>query len=121
MTSNTYLNQFKDLDFTNEEQGSIFTPSLLWDTLTIDPIVLIIGKLFATKDVDNQTLIRAYTNIWKKDKLNSISLIRESASKRTEILNRGLWLFKDDWLALAPFDLNLNIQDYSFNTMNIWV
>ncbi|KAK8477237.1 hypothetical protein V6N13_043174 [Hibiscus sabdariffa] len=104
MASNTSLHQFEDLDFTNEEQSSIFTPSLSRDTHTINPIVFIIGKLFATKDVDNQTLIRAYTNIWKKDKLISISPIRanffrfqfETVTKHTEIMNRGPWLFKDD-------------------------
>ncbi|KAK9037415.1 hypothetical protein V6N11_022326 [Hibiscus sabdariffa] len=45
----------------------------------------------------------------------------DSASKCTEILNRGAWLFKDDWLALAPFDPALNAQDHAFNIMNVWV
>ncbi|KAK8504343.1 hypothetical protein V6N13_025021 [Hibiscus sabdariffa] len=36
-------------------------------------------------------------------------------------MNHGPWLFKDEWLALAHFDPTLNIQEYSFNTMNIWV
>ncbi|KAK8488733.1 hypothetical protein V6N11_068326 [Hibiscus sabdariffa] len=45
----------------------------------------------------------------------------ENASKCHEILNRGPWLFKDDWLALAPFDPTLNAQDHTFNAMNVWV
>ncbi|KAK8488720.1 hypothetical protein V6N13_130543 [Hibiscus sabdariffa] len=36
-------------------------------------------------------------------------------------MNRGPWLFKDDWLALAPFDPTFNAQDHTFNTMNVWV
>ncbi|KAK8593255.1 hypothetical protein V6N12_045338 [Hibiscus sabdariffa] len=75
MTSNIPQSQFEDLDLTQEEQGSIFTPSVVWDIPSIDPTVLLIGKLFATKDANNQLSIRAYTNISKKDKLISISPI----------------------------------------------
>ncbi|KAK8544860.1 hypothetical protein V6N13_057103 [Hibiscus sabdariffa] len=45
----------------------------------------------------------------------------EIESKCQEILNRGPWLFKDDWLAFSPFDHTLNVQDQIFNAMNVWV
>ncbi|KAK8639971.1 hypothetical protein V6N13_138337 [Hibiscus sabdariffa] len=129
MASNIPQSQFEDLDLTHEEQGSIFTPLVVWNILSIDPAVFLIGKLFATKDVDKRLFIRAYTNIWKKDHLISISPICakffrihfENASKCHEILNIGPWLFKDDWLALASFDPTLSAQNHTFNTMNVWV
>ncbi|KAK8567156.1 hypothetical protein V6N13_005068 [Hibiscus sabdariffa] len=104
MASNTFFTPLIDLDLTVEEQSSIFTPNVDWDIPTIDPTVLI-RKLFATKEIDNQTFLRAYSNIWKKDNLLSISHIGEiiyhvhfdNAAKCTEILNRGPWLFKNDW------------------------
>ncbi|KAK8505725.1 hypothetical protein V6N12_024708 [Hibiscus sabdariffa] len=117
------------IDLTQEEQSSIFTPSVAWDTSSIDPSVLLIGKLFATKEIDNQKFIHAFTFIWKMDQLISISPICanffrihfEIESKCYEILNRGPWLFKDDWLALAPFDLSSNVQDQTFNALNLLV
>ncbi|KAK8487991.1 hypothetical protein V6N11_075715 [Hibiscus sabdariffa] len=40
---------------------------------------------------------------------------------RNDILSRGPWTFKDDWLALAAFNPNYNIDDYTFFSMNVWV
>ncbi|KAK8690928.1 hypothetical protein V6N13_074453 [Hibiscus sabdariffa] len=128
MASNTSFTPFIDLDLTAEEQSFIFTPNVDWDIPTIDPAVLLIGKLFATKEIDNQLFLRAYFIIWKKDNLLSISHIGEklycihfdNAAKCTEILNRGPRLFKSDWFALAHFNPTLGIQDHVFNTMNVW-
>ncbi|KAK8500061.1 hypothetical protein V6N12_037921 [Hibiscus sabdariffa] len=65
----------------------------------------------------------------KKDNVISISVLKPnffriyfpSADTRNDILSRGPWTIKDSWLALAPFDPSLNIDEYSFNSMNIWV
>ncbi|KAK8492157.1 hypothetical protein V6N11_004973 [Hibiscus sabdariffa] len=40
---------------------------------------------------------------------------------QNDILSRGPWTFKDDWLALAAFNPNYNIDDYTFFSMNVWV
>ncbi|KAK8716155.1 hypothetical protein V6N13_043473 [Hibiscus sabdariffa] len=56
MASNIPQSQFEGLDLTHEEQDSIFTPSVVWDIPSIDLAVLLIGKLFATKDVDIRLL-----------------------------------------------------------------
>ncbi|KAL4324988.1 hypothetical protein GQ457_11G026400 [Hibiscus cannabinus] len=129
MASNVSFSLLTDLDLTVEEQSSIFTPSVDWDTPAIDPTELLIGKLFATKEVDNQLFLRTFSNIWKKDNLLSISHIGENiyrihfdnAAKCTEIFNRGPWLFKSDWLAIAHSNPNLDAQDHDFSTMNVWV
>ncbi|KAL4290640.1 hypothetical protein GQ457_18G000060 [Hibiscus cannabinus] len=129
MASNVSFSPLTDLDLTVEEQSSIFTPNVDWDTPAIDPAELLIGKLFATKEVDNQLFLRTFSNIWKKDNLLSISHIGENiyrihfdnAAKCTEIFNRGPWLFKSDWLAIAHSNPNLDAQDHDFSTMNVWV
>ncbi|KAL4271428.1 hypothetical protein GQ457_13G016010 [Hibiscus cannabinus] len=129
MASNVSFSPLTDLDLTIEEQSSIFTPNVDWDTPAIDPAELLIGKLFATKEVDNQLFLRTFSNIWKKDNLLSISHIGENiyrihfdnAAKCTEIFNRGPWLFKSDWLAIAHSNPNLDAQDHDFSTMNVWV
>ncbi|KAK8525338.1 hypothetical protein V6N12_014033 [Hibiscus sabdariffa] len=129
MASNISFTPLTDLDLTVEEQSSIFTPNVDWDTPAIDPAELLIGKLFATKEVDNQLFLRTFSNIWKKDNLLSISHIGENlyrihfdnAAKCTEIFNRGSWLFKSDLLAVAHFNPNLDAQDHVFSTMNVWV
>ncbi|KAK8592902.1 hypothetical protein V6N12_044995 [Hibiscus sabdariffa] len=87
MASNIPQSQFEGLDLTHEEQDSIFTPSVVWDIPSIDLAVLLIGKLFATKDVDIRLLF--------------YRIHFETESKCQEILDRGPWLFKDDWLVLA--------------------
>ncbi|KAK8584110.1 hypothetical protein V6N12_068360 [Hibiscus sabdariffa] len=111
MASNTPFTPLTNLDLTTEEKSSIFIPTVDWDIPTVDPAVLLIGKLFATKKIDNQIFLRAYSNIWKEDNLLSISHIGENlyrihfdnAAKCTEILNRGPWLFKNEWFSLAHF------------------
>ncbi|KAK8652749.1 hypothetical protein V6N13_126774 [Hibiscus sabdariffa] len=118
MASNISFTPLTDLDLTVEEQSSIFTQNVVWDIPAIDHAELLIGKLFATKEIDNQLFLRTFSNIWKKDNLLSISHISENlyrihfdnATKCTEILNRGPWLFKSDWFVLAHFNPNMDAQ-----------
>ncbi|KAK9001207.1 hypothetical protein V6N11_082995 [Hibiscus sabdariffa] len=66
---------------------------------------------------------------WKQEKLRSISILKPNhfriqfsdETKRNEILKQGPWTFKNEWLALVPFDLKLHIDEYIYKTMNIWV
>ncbi|KAL4273140.1 hypothetical protein GQ457_13G015820 [Hibiscus cannabinus] len=94
MASKSFLNQFNDLDFTNEEQGAIFIPTILWDSVTEDSHLTIIDTTvsnFLPKDI------------------------------RNDILARGPWTFKGDWLALAASNPDNSIDDYTFFTMNVWI
>ncbi|KAL4367786.1 hypothetical protein GQ457_05G024340 [Hibiscus cannabinus] len=40
---------------------------------------------------------------------------------RNDILSRGPWTFKGDWLALAALNPTYSIDDYTFSSMNIWI
>ncbi|KAK8485631.1 hypothetical protein V6N13_009363 [Hibiscus sabdariffa] len=42
MASNSFLNHLQDLDFTNEEQGMIYTPIIQWDSSNDDSTLLVI-------------------------------------------------------------------------------
>ncbi|KAK8488345.1 hypothetical protein V6N11_037839 [Hibiscus sabdariffa] len=83
MASNFFLNHLQDLDFTNEEQGVVFTPTIQWDASNDDSSLLIIGKMISSKPIDDNAV--------------------------------------DDWLALAAFNPNYSIDDYSLFSMNVWV
>ncbi|GMI86616.1 hypothetical protein HRI_002330900 [Hibiscus trionum] len=129
MTSNSFFQQFGELSFTPEEQGLVFTPAIYWDSTNDDINLLLIGKFIASKNVDNQVVIRAFQGIWKNNKIDSISILKENyfrikfsdEANRNDILKRGQWTYKDEWLALAPFDPQSNIDDYTFNKMHIRV
>ncbi|KAK8533190.1 hypothetical protein V6N12_076469 [Hibiscus sabdariffa] len=101
MASNSFLQHLSDLEFTNEEQGVVFTPTFQWDSTTDDSNLLIIGKLVSSRAIDDLAVVRAFQGIWKKI--------------------RGPWTIKDSWLALALFNPSINIDEYSFNSMNIYV
>ncbi|KAK8681110.1 hypothetical protein V6N13_053517 [Hibiscus sabdariffa] len=38
-----------------------------------------------------------------------------------DILSRGPWTFKGDWLALAALNPNYSIDEYTFLSMNVWI
>ncbi|KAK8589922.1 hypothetical protein V6N13_088726 [Hibiscus sabdariffa] len=83
----------------------------------------------SSKSIDDNAGIRAFQGIWKKDKVVSISALKANYCRikfsteeiRNDILSRGPWTFKDDWLALAAFNPNYSIDGYTFTSMNIWV
>ncbi|KAK8496808.1 hypothetical protein V6N12_008683 [Hibiscus sabdariffa] len=97
--------------------GGVFTPTFQWDSITDDSNLLIIGKLVSSRAIDD-------LDVGTLDYQGLVvgSCIKfPSAYSRNDILSRGPWTIKDSWLALASFDPSLNIDEYSFNSMNIWV
>ncbi|KAK8607742.1 hypothetical protein V6N13_046350 [Hibiscus sabdariffa] len=66
MASNSFLQHLSDLEFTNEEQGVVFTPTFQWDSTTDDSNLLIIGKLVSSRAIDDLAVVRAFQGIWKK-------------------------------------------------------
>ncbi|KAK8656999.1 hypothetical protein V6N13_098933 [Hibiscus sabdariffa] len=129
MASNSFFNHLQDLDFTNEEQEVVFTPTIQWDSSTDDSDLLVIGKLISSEPIDDKAVIRAFQGIWKKEKFISITTVKTNyyiikfptEDIRNDILSRGPWTFKDEWLALATFNPNYNIDEYTFSSMNTWV
>ncbi|KAK8618139.1 hypothetical protein V6N13_116010 [Hibiscus sabdariffa] len=129
MASKSFLNQFNDLDFTNEEQGAIFTPAIPWDSVTEDSHLTIIGKLISSNPVDDNAVVRAFQGIWKNDKIVHITSLKPRYYRikfptediRNDILARGPWTFKGGWLALAASNPDNSIDDYTFFTMNVWI
>ncbi|KAK8555694.1 hypothetical protein V6N13_025817 [Hibiscus sabdariffa] len=59
MASNSFLNHLQDLDFTNEEQGVVFTPTIQWDASNDDSSLLIIGKMISSKPIDDNAVANA--------------------------------------------------------------
>ncbi|KAK8555708.1 hypothetical protein V6N13_038656 [Hibiscus sabdariffa] len=57
MASNFFLNHLQDLDFTNEEQGVVFTPTIQWDASNDDSSLLIIGKMISSKPIDDNAVL----------------------------------------------------------------
>ncbi|KAK9030360.1 hypothetical protein V6N11_031787 [Hibiscus sabdariffa] len=129
MASKSFLNQFNDLDFTYEEQGAVFIPTIPWDSLKEDSHLIIIGKLISSNTIDDNAVVRAFQGIWKHDKVVSIILLKPSYYRikfptediQNDILARGPWTFKDDWLAIAALNPEYSIDDYTFLTMNVWI
>ncbi|KAK8476281.1 hypothetical protein V6N11_031242 [Hibiscus sabdariffa] len=129
MASKSFLNQFNDLDFTNEEQGAIFIPTIPWDSVTEDSHLTIIGKLISSNPVDDNAVVRAFQGIWKNDKIVHITSLKPRYYRikfpiediRNDILARGPWTFKGDWLALPASNPDNSIDDYTFFTMNVWI
>ncbi|KAK8491133.1 hypothetical protein V6N12_055243 [Hibiscus sabdariffa] len=129
MASKSFLNQFNDLDFTYEEQGAVFIPTIPWDSLKEDSPLIIIGKLISSNTIDDNAVVRAFQGIWKHDKVVSIILLKPSYYRikfpteyiQNDILAQGPWTFKGDWLALASLNPEYSIDDYIFLTMNVWI
>ncbi|KAK8644629.1 hypothetical protein V6N13_123931 [Hibiscus sabdariffa] len=129
MASKSFLNQFNDLDFTNEELGAIFIPTIPWDSLKEDSHLTIIGKLISSNPTDDNAVVRAFQGIWKHEKIVSIMTLKPRYYRikfptediRNDILARGPWTFKGDWLALAASHPEYSIDDYAFVTMNVWI
>ncbi|KAK8661371.1 hypothetical protein V6N13_090976 [Hibiscus sabdariffa] len=102
MASTSFLNQFQDLDFTNEEQGAVFTPTIQWDSMNDDSNLLIIGKLISSNSIDDNAVVRAFQGIWKHNKIVSITTVKSNYYRikfptediRNDILSRGPWIFK---------------------------
>ncbi|KAK8660367.1 hypothetical protein V6N13_051293 [Hibiscus sabdariffa] len=78
MCSTSFLNQLQDLDFTNDEQGAVFTPTIQWDSMNDDSHLLIIGKLISSNPIDDNAVVRAFQGIWKHDKIVSITTVKSS-------------------------------------------
>ncbi|KAK8998603.1 hypothetical protein V6N11_083990 [Hibiscus sabdariffa] len=98
MASNSFLQQLSDLDFTNEEQDMVFTPTFQWDSTTDDSNLLIIGKLVSSRAIDDLAVI-----------LGMISSLGVLGLLRT----RG-------WLMLCSTQVSI-LMSILFNSMNIWV
>ncbi|KAK8486999.1 hypothetical protein V6N13_032118 [Hibiscus sabdariffa] len=121
MALKSFLNQFNDLDFTNEEQGAIFIPTIPWDSVTEDSHLTIIGKLISSNPVDDNAVVRAFQGIWKNDKIVHITSLKPRYYRikfptediRNDILARGPWTFKGDWLPLAASNPDNSIDDFS--------
>ncbi|KAK9031949.1 hypothetical protein V6N11_056234 [Hibiscus sabdariffa] len=129
MCSTSFLNQLQDLDFTNDEQGAVFTPTIQWDSMNDDSHLLIIGKLISSNPIDDNAVVRAFQGIWKHDKIVSITTVKSSYYRikfptediRNDILSRGPWTFKGDWLAIAALNPTYSINEYTFLSMNVWI
>ncbi|GMI85573.1 hypothetical protein HRI_002226600 [Hibiscus trionum] len=129
MASESFIQHLGDHNFTSEEQWVIFNPSFNWESPTKDDDLTIIGKIVSTKNIDWQALIRVFQSIWKNDIVVSILMLKtnyfrfklSSVTKRKKILKRRPWTFKNEWLALSPFDLKLSIDEYTFTHIRIWV
>ncbi|KAK9009161.1 hypothetical protein V6N11_080630 [Hibiscus sabdariffa] len=129
MASTSFLNQFQDLDFNNEEQGAVFTPTIQWDSMNDDSNLLIIGKMISSNPIDDNAVVHAFQGIWKHDKIVSITTVKSNYYRikfptediRNDILSRGPWNFKGDWLALAALNPNYSIDEYTFLSMNVWM
>ncbi|KAK9009171.1 hypothetical protein V6N11_035716 [Hibiscus sabdariffa] len=78
MSSTSFLNQLQDLDFTNDEQGAVFTPTIQWDSMNDDSHLLIIGKLISSNPIDDNAVVRAFQGIWKHNKIVSITTVKSS-------------------------------------------
>ncbi|KAK8669989.1 hypothetical protein V6N13_104756 [Hibiscus sabdariffa] len=60
MAANSFFNHLQDLDFTNEEQDVVFTPSIQWGSLNEDSDLLVIAKIISSKPIDDNTVVRAF-------------------------------------------------------------
>ncbi|KAK9024893.1 hypothetical protein V6N11_064799 [Hibiscus sabdariffa] len=63
MAANSFFNHLQDLDFTNEEQDVVFTPSIQWGSLNEDSDLLVIAKIISSKPIDDNTVVRAFQGI----------------------------------------------------------
>ncbi|KAK8475633.1 hypothetical protein V6N12_055088, partial [Hibiscus sabdariffa] len=128
MAANSFFNHLQDLDFTNEEKDVVFTQTIQWGSLNEYSDLLVIAKMISSKPIDDNTVVRAFQGIWKKENVISITIVKPNYFRikfhteeiRNDILSRGPWTFKDEWLALAAFNPNYNIDEYTFFSMNIW-
>ncbi|KAK8526527.1 hypothetical protein V6N13_034455 [Hibiscus sabdariffa] len=60
MAANSFFNHLQDLDFTNEEQDVVFTPTIQWGSLNEDSDLLVIAKMISSKPIDDNTVVRAF-------------------------------------------------------------
>ncbi|KAK8507011.1 hypothetical protein V6N13_024950 [Hibiscus sabdariffa] len=60
MAANSFFNHLQDLDFTNEEQDVVFTPTIQWGSLNEDSDLLVIAKMISSKPNDDNTVVRAF-------------------------------------------------------------
>ncbi|KAK8572572.1 hypothetical protein V6N12_028625 [Hibiscus sabdariffa] len=82
-------------------------------------------KIISSKLIDDLAVVRASQGIWKKEMVVSISILKPNylhikfpdEDTMNDILSRGPWTFKDEWLALTPFVPNFSIDVYTFNFM----
>ncbi|KAK8697857.1 hypothetical protein V6N13_113992 [Hibiscus sabdariffa] len=129
MAANSFLNHLQDLDFTNEEQDMVFTPTIQWDSSNEDSDLLVIAKMISFKPIDDNAVVRDFQGIWKKENVLSITIVKPNYFRikfptediKNDILSWGLWTLKDEWLALAAFKPNYNIDEYTFFSINMWV
>ncbi|KAL4272465.1 hypothetical protein GQ457_13G015830 [Hibiscus cannabinus] len=87
------------------------------------------SKLISSNPIDDNAVVRAFQGIWKNDKIVHITSLNPRYYRikfptediRNDILARGPWTFKGDWLALAASNPDNSIDDYTFFTMNVWI
>ncbi|GMI79874.1 hypothetical protein HRI_001656700 [Hibiscus trionum] len=123
MASSSSLPHYSNLDLTNEEATAIYTPD--FDFFDENPNTILIGKFISSKLIDDWAVLQAFEGIWKKNNLKSKSIIRNSflriefatPSERNDVFERGPWLYKDEWLALAEYNTGKSMEEYSFNPM----
>ncbi|GMI69848.1 hypothetical protein like AT2G13450 [Hibiscus trionum] len=101
--------QLNSIALTNEEAELFYTPDFGWDFAKEDPKLFLIGCFISSKPIDIYVVLSAFEGIWKPSNLVSISVLQDNFLKIKfkevkhcyEILNRGPWLYKDEWLALT--------------------
>ncbi|KAK8590297.1 hypothetical protein V6N13_057191 [Hibiscus sabdariffa] len=94
-----------------------------------DSNLLIIGKLISSNLIDDNAVVRAFQGIWKHDKIVSITIVKSNYYRikfpteviQNDILSRGPWTFKGDWLALAALNPTYSIDEYTFLSRNVWI
>ncbi|KAK9018735.1 hypothetical protein V6N11_033782 [Hibiscus sabdariffa] len=84
MESNSFFQHLSDLDFTNEEQDVVFTPTFQWDSTTNDSNLLIIGKLVSSRAIDDLVVVCAFQGIWKKISIPSVFMDDDNITHQTD-------------------------------------
>ncbi|KAK8641034.1 hypothetical protein V6N13_008785 [Hibiscus sabdariffa] len=60
MASGSFLKHLNELDFTDEEQSMIFTPSIQWESTTEEADLFIIKKVISFETIDDLVVVRAF-------------------------------------------------------------
>ncbi|KAL4331789.1 hypothetical protein GQ457_07G007970 [Hibiscus cannabinus] len=117
------------IDCETDLRGAVFTPTIQWDSMNDESHLFIIGKLISSNPIDDNVVVRAFQGIWKHEKMVSITTVKSSyyhikfltEDIWNDILSRGPWTFKGDWLALATLNPSYSIDEYTFLSMNVWI
>ncbi|KAE8659917.1 hypothetical protein F3Y22_tig00116961pilonHSYRG00164 [Hibiscus syriacus] len=118
-----------NLQFTEDETSDVLLPGS--SVRSIDAIMKfwVVGYLFTTAPVDGDSLIWVFRSIWGMTRVTDIStsgphhfLIRfTSAATKAILIDRTLWLFNGDLLAITSYRPDSCLDDYDFSSLAIWI